>query len=81
MELLQTCSFTKCLIESLMVELLHLAQSFINAENAIIDKWKKKVEWVEVGYVPHPEHGLCPKKARTSVDALSYLTTHCSNAQ
>ena len=54
----------------MMAELLHLAQSFINVEDAIIDKRKKKAERVEVGYVPHPEHGPCPKKARMGVDAL-----------
>ena len=55
----------------MMAELPHLAQSFINAEDAIIDKRKKKAEWVEVGYIPHPKHGPCPKKARTGVDASS----------
>ena len=37
-----------------MVELIHSAQSFMNAEDAIIAKKKKKTEWVEAGYVHYP---------------------------
>jgi len=48
-----------------MVELIHSAQSFMNDEDAIIAKKKKKAEQMEVGYVHHPEQGPCPKKAKT----------------
>lgn len=47
-----------------MAVLIHSAQSFMNAEDAIIVKQKKKVERAEVGYTHHPEQDLCPKKAR-----------------
>ena len=48
-----------------MAELIHLAQSFMNVEDAIISKKKKKTEWVETSYVHHPKQGLHPKKAKT----------------
>ena len=32
-----------------MVELIHSAQSFMNAKDAIIAKKKKKAEWMEAG--------------------------------
>ena len=48
-----------------MVELIHLAQSFLNAEDTIIAKKKKKVEQVENDYVHHPKQGPYPKKAKT----------------
>ena len=38
-----------------MAELIHSAQSFMNAKDAIIAKKKKKVERVENGYVHHPK--------------------------
>ena len=38
-----------------MAELIHSAQSFMNAEDDIISKKKKKVERMEGGYVHHPE--------------------------
>ena len=47
-----------------MVELMHLAQSFMNAEDRIIAKKKKKIERVETGYVHHLEQGPHPKKAK-----------------
>ena len=47
-----------------MAELIHLAQSFMNAEDAIIGKKKKKTEWAKTGYVHHPEQGPHPKKAK-----------------
>ena len=47
-----------------MAELMHSAQSFRNAEDAIIVKKKKKVEWVEVRYIHHLEQGPRPKKAK-----------------
>ena len=48
-----------------MAELIHLAQSFMNAEDTIIAKKKKKIEQLEPGYVHHPEQGPRPKKAKT----------------
>ena len=48
-----------------MAELIHSAQSFMNAEDAIIVKKKKKTERLENGYVPHPEQGPHLKKAKT----------------
>ena len=45
-----------------MAELIHLAQSFMNIEDAIIAKKKKKCEWLENDYVHHPEQGPHPKK-------------------
>ena len=47
-----------------MAELIHSAQSFMNTEDAIIAKKKKKVEWVENGSIHHPEQGPHPKKAK-----------------
>ena len=38
-----------------MVELIHSTQSFMNAEDVIIAKKKKKAKQVEIGYVHHPE--------------------------
>lgn len=49
----------------MMAELIHLAQSFMNAEDAITVKRKKKAKRVEARYTHHPEQGLCPKKAKT----------------
>lgn len=46
------------------VQLIHLAQSFINAEDAIIAKKKKKGERLENSYLHHPEQGPRPKKAK-----------------
>lgn len=47
-----------------MAELIHSAQSFINVEDAIIAKKKKKGEQLENGYIHHPEQGPRPKKAK-----------------
>ena len=49
----------------MMAELIHSAQSFMNAKDAIIAKKKKKVERVENGYVHHPKQSPHPKKAKT----------------
>ena len=49
----------------IMAELIHLAQSFMDAEDTIIAKKKKKAEWVETSYVHHSKQGLRPKKAKT----------------
>jgi len=48
-----------------VVELIHSAQNFMNAENAIIAKKKKKAERMEANLPRHPEQGPRPKKART----------------
>ena len=48
-----------------MAELVHLAQNFMNAEDAIIAKKRKRVEKMEANPVRHPEQGLRPKKGRT----------------
>ena len=45
-----------------MAELIHSAQSFINVEDVIIVKKKKKGEWLENGYIHHLEQGSRPKK-------------------
>ena len=47
-----------------MAELIHLAQSFMNTEDTIIAKKKKKDERLENGYIHHPEQGSRPKKAK-----------------
>ena len=47
-----------------MAELIHSAQSFMNAEDAIIAKKKKKGEQLENGYIHHPEQGPHPKRAK-----------------
>ena len=47
-----------------MVELIHSTQSFMNTIDAIIAKKRKKGEWLENGYVHHPEQGSCQKKAK-----------------
>ena len=46
-----------------MAELIHLAQSFMNAEDAIIAKKKQKSKQLEASYI-HPEQGPHPKKAK-----------------
>ena len=47
-----------------MAELIHSAQSFINVEDAIIAKKRKRVEWREAELPCHSELGPRPKKAR-----------------
>ena len=47
-----------------MAELIHSAQSFMNAEDTIIAKKKKKGKQLENGYVHHLEQGPRPKKAK-----------------
>ena len=53
-----------------MVELIHSARSFMNAEDAIIAKKKKKGERLENGYIHLPEQGSCPKKAKVGVKRI-----------
>jgi len=48
-----------------MAELIHLAQSFMNAEDVIIAKKKKKAERVEAGNIHHLEQGPHLKKTKT----------------
>ena len=48
-----------------MAELVHSAQNFMNAEDAIIAKKRKRAERMEANPVRHPEQGPRPKKGRT----------------
>ena len=45
-----------------MAELVHSAQNFMNAEDAIIAKKRKRAERTEANSMCHAEQGLCPKK-------------------
>lgn len=47
-----------------MAELVHLAQNFMNAEDAIIAKKRKRAERMEADLPCHPEQGPHLKKAR-----------------
>ena len=48
-----------------MAELVHSAQSFMNAEDAIIAKKRKRAKRMEVDLPCHPNQGPRPKKAKT----------------
>ena len=48
-----------------MAELFHLAQNFMNAEDAIIAKKRKRAERTEADLPRHPEQVPCPKNTRT----------------
>ncbi|XP_065634728.1 uncharacterized protein LOC136069769 [Quercus suber] len=48
-----------------MAELVHSAQNFMNAEDAIIDKKRKRAERMETNPARHSEQGPRPKKGRT----------------
>ncbi|XP_030924225.1 uncharacterized protein LOC115951179 [Quercus lobata] len=48
-----------------MAELVHSTQNFMNAEDAIINKKRKRSERVEANPSCHPEQGSRPKKGRT----------------
>ena len=48
-----------------MAELVHSAQNFMNAEDAIIAKKRKRSERVEANPSRHPEQGSRPKKGQT----------------
>ena len=48
-----------------VAKLVHLAQNFINAEDAIIAKKRKRVERIEADLPCHFEQGPRPKKGRT----------------
>ena len=45
-----------------MAELVHSAQNFMNAEDAIIAKKRKKAERMEANPIRHSEQGPHPKK-------------------
>ena len=47
-----------------MAELVHLAQNFMNAKNAIIAKRRKRAERIEANSTHHSEQGPRPKKGR-----------------
>ena len=48
-----------------MAELVHSAQNFMNANDAIIAKKRKRVERMEADLLRHPEQGPRPKKTQT----------------
>ena len=48
-----------------MAKLVHLAQNFMNAKDAIIAKKRKRVERVEGNPACHSDHGPRPKKGQT----------------
>ena len=48
-----------------MAELVHSAQNFMNAKDAIIAKKRKRAERMEANPVQHLEQGPRPKKGRT----------------
>ena len=48
-----------------MAKLVHLAQNFMNAEDEIIGKKRKKAERMEADPSHHSEQGSRPKKGRT----------------
>ena len=48
-----------------MAELIHLAQNFMNAEDAIIAKKRKRSKRMDANPNRHPEQGTHPKKGRT----------------
>ena len=47
-----------------MAELVYLAQNFMNAEDAIIAKKRKKAEKMEANLARHSEQGPRPKKGQ-----------------
>ena len=48
-----------------MAELVHSAQNFMNAEDAITAKKRKRDERMEAHHARHSEQGPRPKKGRT----------------
>ena len=48
-----------------MAELAYSAQNFMNANDAIIAKKRKRAEWMEANLLGHPKQGPRPKKAWT----------------
>ena len=47
-----------------MAELVHSAQNFMNAEDVIIAKKRKRAERMEANPVRNTDQGPCPKKGR-----------------
>ena len=47
-----------------MAELVHSTQNFMNVEDAIIAKKRKRAERMEVHPAHHSKQGPCPKKGR-----------------
>ena len=47
-----------------IAELIHSAQNFMNAEDAIIAKKRKRAERIEANSTRYSEQGPCPKKGR-----------------
>ena len=47
-----------------IAELVHSAQNFMNAEDAIIAKKRKRAERMEANSMRHAEQGPCPKKGQ-----------------
>ena len=47
-----------------MAELVHSAQNFMNVEDVIIAKKRKRAERTEANSMRHAEQGPCPKKGR-----------------
>ena len=45
-----------------MAELIHSAQNFVNVEDAIIAKKRKRAKRTEVNPMRHADQGPCPKK-------------------
>ena len=50
-----------------MAELVHLAQNFMNAEDAIIAKKRKRAKRIEANSTCHYEEGPRPKKGRIKI--------------
>ena len=48
-----------------MAKLVHSTQNFMNAEDAIIAKKRKRAERMEANSSRHAEQDPCPKKGRT----------------
>ncbi|XP_030923124.1 uncharacterized protein LOC115950011 [Quercus lobata] len=48
-----------------MAKLVHSTPNFMNAEDAIIAKKRKRAERMEIDRPCHPKQGPCPKKGRT----------------
>ena len=47
-----------------MAELVHSAQNFMNAEDTVIAKKRKRAERTKVNLTHHPEQGPRPKKGQ-----------------
>ena len=47
-----------------MAKLIHSAQNFVNVEDAIIAKKRKRAKRTEANSMRHVDQGPCPKKGR-----------------